>query len=45
MEDRELVEESLTDPAVCAEIFRRHFEAILRFLVRQVGWDQASDLA
>jgi RNA polymerase sigma factor (sigma-70 family) len=45
MEDRELVEASLTDPAVFAEIFRRHFEAIFRFLVRQVGWDQASDLA
>lgn len=45
MEDWELVEASLTDPAVFAEIFRRHFEAIFRFLVRQVGWNQAPDLA
>jgi RNA polymerase sigma-70 factor, ECF subfamily len=45
MTDAALIQRSLTDPSVFAEVFDRHFESVFRFLARRVGVVTAGDLA
>lgn len=45
LSDAEVIERSLAEPAVFAEIFDRHHRSIFRFLVRRLGRDAGEDLA
>lgn len=42
--DAEIIFESLTDPEIFREIFRRYYDTIFRFTSKRVGRDLASDL-
>jgi RNA polymerase sigma factor (sigma-70 family) len=44
-DDTELIAASLVEPARFAELFDRHYSAILRYLRRRVGHELADDLA
>jgi RNA polymerase sigma-70 factor, ECF subfamily len=44
-DDTELIAASLVEPARFAELFDRHYPAVLRYLRRRIGPDLADDLA
>jgi len=45
LSDAEIIAESLGDPAVFAEIFKRHHPVIYRYAVRRIGRETGSELA
>lgn len=45
LSDAEIIAESLADPAVFAEIFKRHHPVVYRYAVRRIGPETGPDLA